>query len=273
MVGIAHGSTFKNLNVTGSISSIYPYIGGIVGSLRDGGRIENCTSSLNINYTDDDTARIGGIVGEIQATSGSRNSYIINCINTGNITSSDIHGGGCGGIAGNANDAIIRNCYNSGNVTGVFQCGGIVGAAASGINGAHGCEIENCGNTGTISISSTESTKKNRVGGIVGGPINSDTKHAPQIKCCFNSGTITNTDGTGKGFGIYGYESKGLGSMTNCYWLSGTCLIGMNNVADDTSQVYTTASSVLSNLNTLNTSNSTTYKKWKVSGNSFVFDE
>lgn len=273
VVGIAHGSTFKNLNVTGSISSIYPYIGGIVGSLRDGGRIENCTSSLNINYTDDDTARIGGIVGEIQATNGSRNSYIINCINTGNITSSDIHGGGCGGIAGNANDAIIRNCYNSGNVNGVFQCGGIVGAAASGISGAHGCEIENCGNTGTISISSTESTKKNRVGGIVGGPINSDTKHAPQIKCCFNSGTITNTDGTGKGFGIYGYESKGLGSMTNCYWLSGTCLIGMNNVADDTSLIYTTASSVLSNLNTLNTSNSTTYKKWKVSGNSFVFDE
>lgn len=115
------------------------YSGGIVGTVRDGGdsTVKNCCNTGNITT---ESGAVGGIIGHLDTT---RSGYVTvnvtieNCYNTGNIKAQD----SVGGIVGRAQDGHrILNCYNSGLITSSDDnsAGGIAGAVTS------GNVIENC---------------------------------------------------------------------------------------------------------------------------------
>ena len=95
---------------------------GLVGSLGEGGVIQNLTMGKNCSVTGGNY--VGGICGY------SENGTIANCTNSGAVTGSDYVGGICG-----ANNGTLQNCYNTGAVTG---------GDAGGICGTNNGTITNC---------------------------------------------------------------------------------------------------------------------------------
>ena len=95
------------------------YVGGIAGRSYDYGTIINCANTGDVTTTSSSSAYAGGIVG--YSTAG---SFIINCYNTGDITTVSVR---AGGIAGYARSLTVLNCYNAGNVTGSDYIGGLLG--------------------------------------------------------------------------------------------------------------------------------------------------
>ena len=133
-------STIQNCRVTGSVSGIAGYIGGLVGASYKEKVIE-CENKATVKGDFD----VGGIVGNANETA------ITNCVNLGIIQGRNA----TGGIAGYKHYDSVVNCINSGNVTGSGQyIGGIVGSYA-------GAKVQNSINEGTIQGTTM-------VGGIVG---------------------------------------------------------------------------------------------------------
>ena len=93
--------------------------GGIVGLCMGGSSISNCTSRATVtNYGRTNIVTLGGIAG---LTSG--NSSITNCTNYGAVSGTNQ----VGGITGVGYDITINGCNNYGVVTGSSYVGGIVG--------------------------------------------------------------------------------------------------------------------------------------------------
>ena len=273
IIGYAKDATIKNLTVTGSLNTTKSdAIGGIIGCISsNGGTISNCSSSVNITSTQ---RYVGGIIGEARSSDGTRDIIIDGCSNSGNLTTTS-DSPSCGGIVGSASACIIRNCINTGTITSISYAGGIVGNhAGAPTNGTdHGCEIRNCGNMGNIIANGSGSYIY--AGGITGGQNSGNQNWLPTIEYCFSSGTVTSTSTNARG--IVGYSSSGTtswnGSITKVYYLSGSAANGGVFFGEEKASTYTSASTILTELNGLNTSQPSIYKKWKVSGNGFVFDE
>ncbi len=130
-------------------------------------------------------------------------------------------GSNVGGLCG-MNQGTVTNCYNTGNVTGSnlvnssSNVGGLCG------NNYYGT-MTNCYNTGNVTGSSLETGSSSNVGGLCGYN---------------NEGTVTNCYNTGKvtsryfGFGsnnVGGVCGKNWGSVTNCYYLTGTANSGIGS--------------------------------------------
>ena len=75
------GGTIKNLIVDGEINSTGEHNGGIVGDARQGLRIVNCISYVNVTSTMDTNIGSGGILGNV----GGSDTKLINCIYAGKI--------------------------------------------------------------------------------------------------------------------------------------------------------------------------------------------
>ncbi|MFR9523477.1 MAG: GLUG motif-containing protein [Rikenellaceae bacterium] len=101
-----NGARIHNLGVGGTISGA-KYCGGVVGYTR-GTIVTNCYNTCSITGT----TGVGGIVGYYYTAGNS--TKIINCYNSGKITSSATNNY-VGGIAGLA--AMATNCYNSGTIS------------------------------------------------------------------------------------------------------------------------------------------------------------
>ena len=121
------------------------YVAGIIGQNED------CSIFRCANYADIYGYEcVGGILGGDTKFYENLIHFVKQCLNNGNIiagsTEEGINSyGKIGGIVGCADDARILNCENSGSVTSVGECvGGIAGIASL-------CEVQECGNTGTIS--------------------------------------------------------------------------------------------------------------------------
>lgn len=166
-------------------------VGGIAGSTKNTGKIENCYNYGTIkargksggiagqankpvigcvNYGDvSGTWALGGIVGY---TNNSDTITITNCVNYGNITGTSTAIGGIFGLLdGNTSakgTAKITDCINNGNVKGSWGVGGIA-ADTIGL-------VSNCVNNGEI-------TASGEVGGIVG-------KAYERITECTNNGKV-----------------------------------------------------------------------------------
>lgn len=218
---------------------------------------------------------VGGIIGDASSSDGTRDIIIDGCSNSGNLTTTVESGPGCGGIVGKASSCIINNCINTGTITSISYAGGIVGnhAGAPTNNTDHGCEIRNCGNMGNIIANGSGSYIY--AGGITGGQNSTNQNWLPTIEYCFSSGSVTSTSTNARG--IVGYSSSGTtswnGSITKVYYLSESADNGGVYFGEEKASTYTSASTILTELNGLNTSLPSIYKKWKVSGNGFVFDE
>jgi hypothetical protein len=162
----------------------------------------------------------GGICGK------NDNGELQNCSNSSTVIGN--YSTGTGGVCG-MNYGTVRDCKNTGSVRGPSTIGGVCGFNNSG-------KIENCFNEGIVS-----GTDRN-IGGVCGNNDSGTTK------CCYNTasvsglkavggvcgsnsyGTITNCFNEGTVSGKYyvgGVCGDSYGSTTNCYYLSGTALGGI----------------------------------------------
>ena len=269
-------------------------IGAFVGSIHDNGSIINCrneNSSINAikSATASDAFYVGGIVGGAPVPDYYTHIYNIeikDCINTGDITAEQLAVGvkACiGGILGGTNieQSSMENCHNSGNISVTkiekTAIGGVAGTIAdvkrcsntgdikaekgapdsylpggdepcfAGIVG-HANRVEECFNTGNITLLADESGMRLNIGGLVGkledNMKNSFNSGKMSIRCnevyaggligrdstsenitnSYNVGqvTVTTPEGAFRAVGaLFGY-SYGTDN-TGCYFLSGTC--------------------------------------------------
>lgn len=109
IVGWSQGASIGNCHNKAEISAVddYIYAGGIAGVLHDG-MIERCSNSGNV-YLDAAWGYAGGICGSMEGMSADA-TIIINCSNTGSITSKDI----ASGISAMAYG--MENCFTVGTV-------------------------------------------------------------------------------------------------------------------------------------------------------------
>ena len=188
--------------------------GGVAGAFA-GGTMRNCINRIDvISSTGANTSYNAGIVGRIEPGiewrgytnpyASRRESYIEDCRNYGNITSS---GSYLGGIAGtfttgftSSYKGYVLRCANAGSITGNGACGGIVGELSS------YSEVNYNVNIGSIRNFSNASTAY-RYGGIVGS-VNYDNTG---VYGNLNAGNITmpaSVNETGGIVGCVGYESQ-----------------------------------------------------------------
>jgi len=169
------------------------------------------------------------------AIAGSNSGLIQNCFNSGvNITVNAIAAGatlaGSGGIAGQSGGSII-GCCNTGNIavtvnTGAAgnsnpAAGGIVGCGLGG--GTNHSLIQDCYNTGTVSMTASIAATTYYAGGII-GRMQTTTN---SVTRCYNTGNVTLTrtaaSGTPYAGGIAGNLGAGAGvQVTYCYALNTT---------------------------------------------------
>ena len=125
----------------GNITAIADSAGGIIGGTAGGGNIvRKCINYGQVNSK----KNAGGIVGGLGMAG---NASAIDCINIGNVSATDSQAGGIAG-GGNGFDYIL-NCYNSGNVTSANGAGGIVGTFEF-IDSRRPGRVINCFSSGKI---------------------------------------------------------------------------------------------------------------------------
>ena len=96
-------ATFKNLRLTGTISSSKQYLASLIGRIHEGGivTIENCRSSVTLKSSANGDATMGGFVG---ATLGNSNTTFRNCKFDGSFEGANSHSNG--GYVGWANGSV-----------------------------------------------------------------------------------------------------------------------------------------------------------------------
>ena len=205
-----NGGNVINCTFSGSVSGVSS-VGGVVGDNR--GTVENCYNIGSVtgpdNVNSETIVNVGGVV-------GSNSFTVTNCYNTGSVTGPVSVNGkttvNVGGVVG-YNGGTVENCYNTGTVTGpdsvngetIVNVGGVVGWNSSGT-------VENCYNTGTVTGPVSASGNNSvRVGGVVGYNSSSSI-----VTNCYNTGTVTVTGTDDYVGGVVGYNNAG-GSVTGCY--------------------------------------------------------
>ena len=189
------GHDMKNcVNFGTVISTGNDCVGGIAGSTKNTGKIENCYNYGDIRAR----GKVGGIIGQgnkpimgcvnygnidgvwamagiVGYTKNSDSISISDCVNFGNVTASSTGIGGIFGILEGGTSAtgtaVITNCVNNGNVSGSWGIGGIAGDTPGTIMG--------CVNNGTLNASGD-------LGGIIG-------KAYGKITECTNNGNVIGT--------------------------------------------------------------------------------
>ena len=187
--------TVKNLTVSGTIEGTANQVGGVAGAMRNGAKLENVTSNVNMTIIG---TNVGGITGRVEQAG----DYTISGCSYGGTLS--ITGNNAGGILGNANVAgqlTISNCMTTANaqVSGAGAVGGIVGTAGN----SNTVTISGCDNAATVN-------GNDNVGGIAG--INGSTTLT--IENCDNTGAITAATGTAGG--VLGQTLQATVTITGC---------------------------------------------------------
>lgn len=183
-------------------------VAGIVGTAMGGDTILACSNVAPLKLS----GTSSGIAGILYTTTRQKKSVIDSCFNTATI-----EGRTAGGIGGTLNEGVyMLNCYNTGNITSSSAAGGVI---CTGNASTVHTEYRNCYNTGTITSASGNtggfggnigeawvsdcyntgnviSTKGNAVGGLFGQFWGTATH-------CYNTGDVTATgNGTGGVSGI-----------------------------------------------------------------------
>lgn len=146
------------------------WAGGIIGSMY-GGTISNCTNNGNISSV---VQAAGGVVGcafdynftESSSEPPAQDMLFINNTNTGEVDCVQAAGGIIGLADSNWNDIYVINCLNIGAISGGALISGIAGIAQT-VRGGDSTNpanednedtiiIQNCGNTGKITINGGE---------------------------------------------------------------------------------------------------------------------
>lgn len=163
IVGQASSSTLERVYNYADISKTGGFgAGGIVGVVTQGGTI---SQAVNMGAVRASSYRAGGIVGQAE---NSGELIVDGCINRGSVSVSSSYSAQAGGIVGSGDWAnlTIRNTINSGAVYSAASgsVGGLVGEYSNSKEGW--LTIQNCANTGSLSIGSLE--EEGYAGGAVG---------------------------------------------------------------------------------------------------------
>lgn len=151
------------------------FSGGITGHNETTGNIINCSNSGNITSTNGNDSWNGGWAAGI---AGISKGNISDCKNSGEIYAKHYR---AGGIVGTFSIGTIKNCTNSGKIySGWRGAGGIVGLCCD------GGKIYNCSNTGYVSANTDEA---GGIAGDVDGDINNNSSYS-LIRDCINNGTV-----------------------------------------------------------------------------------
>ena len=181
-------ATVTNCYNTGSVEG-YSDVGGLCG-MNMMGNVTNCYNTGNVTGND----YVGGVCGY------NHSGTVTNCYNTGTVSSSSQ----VGGVCGRNYSGTVTNCYNTGNVTGNDYVGGVCGYNSG--------TVSNCYNTGNVAGSE-----------MVGGVCGRNTMSTSTVSNCYNTGSVTGNSYVG---GLCG--GNAFGSVTNCYYLTGTAAGGIN---------------------------------------------
>jgi hypothetical protein len=163
--------------------------GGVCG--MNYGTVKDCKNTGSVSGT---VSNIGGVCGFFDSGS------IENCLNEGTVSGTNDY---TGGVCGQAFGGAIKRSYNTASVSGNNAVGGVCGLNA-------GAALEDCYNTGNVGGSKF-------VGGVCG-----DYSSGYTIKNCYNTGAVSGQNNVG---GVCG---NNIGTITNCYYLSGTATGGIN---------------------------------------------
>ena len=200
-------ANIKNCINEGSVSAPnsknQSQVGGIAG-WNEYSTVSNC---VNKGYVTGNKYPVGGIVGNSYL-----NSLITHCYNLHDITGNT----GVGGIAGTIDPGThIDLCYNLNCISGQSNIGGIVGAIRT------GALLTNSYNKGKVVAES------NSVGGLVG------STRSPIENCC-NTGEVSLKSTTNQNIGaLFGYvytNDVSVDNLKNCYYLEGTAEKACGNV-------------------------------------------
>ena len=162
----------------------------------------------------------------VGAVAGENWGKIVNCYNTGAVTSTDI-GIAIGGIVGR-NYSDIIGCFNTGTVTQmskIADVGGIVGFNNASQSGT--AKVTGCYNTGAVTVTGVDVF----TGGIAGHNCGADGRTAT-VADCYNTGAVTVTGNESYLGGIVGYTEAGggIGEVTGCYNMGAVTTTGSNNL-------------------------------------------
>ena len=121
--GTAKNLALQNVSIKGRQS-----VGGVTGSVYEGGMVQGCFVSGIMSGAD----YIGGVVGHVHA------STVQNCYSAVSLTSTSSNGSG--GVIGRINFGTVKNCYSIGSVDGVDGNGGIGGV----VGVVYASTVQNC---------------------------------------------------------------------------------------------------------------------------------
>ena len=187
--GAVKGATIKNLTVDGTISGAD--VAGIVARM-DGGTVENCVNKATVTGTrkaagivvitkDSGEAtiqncrnhgtikstgdRAGGIINLIELK-----TQVLNCTNSGSVTSEATATYGAGGIVAWTSCAAftISECVNTADVTAKGAAGGIVGGVGGDKTEDRTGTISGCKNSAGVEVVAGANNSNMDAGGIVG---------------------------------------------------------------------------------------------------------
>lgn len=194
----ANGATFKNLTVTGTITSTASGIAGFVGSAGGSLTFENCKNQVAITGG----GNLGGLVGETYANSEENDTFkylFTDCVNEAEINGTNNVGGIVGNVrTGGGSDAVdssliqstveLESCRNKGNITGKYNVAGIFGREGG------NATVKNCANTGNITAYGADGKNGKRTSGDdtyaagIGGLITDNAKI--DVFASYNKGNV-----------------------------------------------------------------------------------
>lgn len=199
LFGVVDNATISHLKIDAeSKITGKDNVAGIVSNLKgNNATIKYCINNAKIVGN----SNVGGILGYTDA-----GKEILNCGNTGNISSTGIYIGGILGCGYAGNSINILQCYNTGSInsTGKASNNNVCVGGIAGIHNYGTGSIENCYNTGTLNV------LYNHVGGITGN----EDKSSGYVKNCYNVGNIICTRNYVGSIGGYCRNTQ----FTNCYW-------------------------------------------------------
>lgn len=210
--GIAGGAgdvVMNNCTNTGTVTvdvrdANHIWAGGLIASSYRG-TLSNCSNSGSVVISDNIAGNasmyVGGCFGALEGNSapgGGAFYKYTNCTNSASITinkavTKDTLLGGVVGYLYLV-DVQVEECSNSGAITLIKQgassaAGGIVGliGKTSSSKPVNGSQINNCTNTGAVSMNSPANKNWVHIGGVVGGT----THNMTSINGCINRGNVT----------------------------------------------------------------------------------
>ncbi|MGC3977330.1 MAG: T9SS type A sorting domain-containing protein [Paludibacteraceae bacterium] len=189
LFGYINATTLSNLTVEGAVNvtGTGGYVAGIVAYSAGGSTISNCHNKAIVNGY----RFVGGILGY----SPNAMLQILDCSNSGDITSLDTYAGGIAGCVATSASAVINRIFNSGNISATTNnAGGIIGRSDA-------TPIINAFNTGTVTTAGT----------AVAG-ISASITAAGSITNAYNAGTVKS----------YAIANTSLGTLNNVYTLGNT---------------------------------------------------